>query len=209
MDRDIAAVWQRVTACLGQYTSTLDFRPGAGDAEIDAVEAAIGARLPDDYRAWLRLHDGENDADDRVEWLPGGGRLLPVAVTLERWRDEQESLDDDGLDAFDDGDRIRCVIHHPGRIVIAGNAFGDGDNTYLDLIPAPAGSVGQIIVATSECDFEVVGSSFLDFLRRFATAFEDGALAVDASEDPPRVDFTGKQNPWERWEAVLRNVVPR
>jgi hypothetical protein len=35
--------------------------PGAGDAEIEACEAEFGIRLPEDYKAFLRISNGFND----------------------------------------------------------------------------------------------------------------------------------------------------
>jgi cell wall assembly regulator SMI1 len=207
----VVDLWDRVTACLGEHGSSLRVRDGASEAAIAELEAGLGVELPDDFKDWLRLHDGEDHAEDRVEWLPAGGRLLPVAVILERWRDEQEWVepDDEGFDYVADDERIRCVVRHPKRIVIAGNQWGDGDNTYLDLIPGPSGVVGQVIVATTECDFEVVGTSFLDFLSRWVSAFEAGTLSVRVEDDAgPRVDWTEKANPWDRWEAALRDAAP-
>lgn len=206
----VAEVWKRITTCLGEHASSLKLRDGASEVAIAELEQALGLELPADYKAWLRLHDGEDDVNGRVEWLPAWGRLLPIAVTLERWRDEQEWAQTDDDEAFGylmDDERIRGVVKHAKRIVIAGNRWGDGDNTYLDLIPGPKGMVGQVIVATSECDFELVGTSFLDFLTRWASAFEAGTLTVRTGGDSPRVDWTDKQNPWDRWEAALRNAL--
>lgn len=211
MQHAVSEVWKRITTCLGEHASGSKFREGASEAAIAEVERALGVELPADYRAWLQLHDGEDDAKGRIEWLPAWGRMLPIAVTLERWRDDQEwaqTDDDETFGFFQDDDRIRGVVKHAKRIVIAGNRWGDGDNTYLDLIPGPAGIVGQVIVATSECDFEVVGTSFLDFLQRWASAFEAGTLAVRAGEEGPRVDWAVKAHPSDRWESVLRDVSP-
>jgi cell wall assembly regulator SMI1 len=209
MTDPISEVWKRVTACLGEHASSLKLREGANEAAIAEVEQALGVELPADYKAWLRLHDGEDDVPDRVEWLPAWERLLPIAVTGERWRDEQDwaqTDDDEGFHYLTDDDRIRGVVRHAKRIVIAGNRYGDGDNTYLDLIPGPKGTVGQVIVATSECDFEVVATSFLDLLTRWVRAFEAGTLSVRTDRDSPRVDWTHKENPWDRWEAALREA---
>ena len=207
MDNAVSEVWKRITTCLGEHASSLKLRDGASEAAIAELEQALGVELPADYKAWLRIHDGEDHVEGRVEWLPAWGRLLSIETTLERWRDEQEwaqTDDDEGFQYVMDDDQIRCVVKHAKRIVIAGNVWGDGDNTYIDLIPGPKGTVGQIIVATSECDFEVVGSSFLDFLTRWASAFEAGTISVQTGGDSPRVDWTHKENPWDRWEAALR-----
>ncbi len=202
--------WRRVVACLAEHAERLQLCPPASADAISELERGIGSELPGDYRAWLSLHDGQ-DQRASIEWLPGYGRLLAAEVVLERWRDDQEWVeeDDEGLESTQDDDRIRNVVRHAKRIPIAGNIWGDGDNTYLDLVPGPSGTIGQVIVATSECDFEVIGSSFTDFLRRWATAFEDGTLMIDTTQDPPRVDWATKKNPWDRWEAALRSVRPR
>lgn len=208
---EIAEVWGRVTTCLADHATTLQLRPGASEASIVELERELGVELPADYKAWLRLHDGEDHVEGRVEWLPAWGRLLPIEDTLERWRDEQEwaqSDDDEGFAMFDDGDRVRRVVKHAKRIVIAGNQWGDGDNTYLDLIPGPAGTVGQVIVGVTECDFEVVGRSFTDFLSRWAAAFEAGRLSVGTLDGQLRVDATDKDHVADRWEARLREVAP-
>ena len=210
MQDRVSAAWSRILACLGPHATTLRLRPGASEAALAEAEAAIGVTLPADLRAWYRLHDGEAHAPGRVEWLPAGGRLLPLAVVAERWRDEQEwaSADDPGLLHTQDDGRICSVVRHALRIVIAGNQWGDGDNTYLDLVPGPSGTPGQVIVATSECDFEVVGTSFVDFLERWAAAFEAGELRVVNGREGPRVDLAQKPEAWSRWEGALRAVRP-
>lgn len=206
----IAHLWHRLVQALGPAGQTL--RPLPGRADLQPIEDGLGLRLPDDYRAWLALHDGEDDVAGRVEYLPGGGFLLPADVTLQRWTDNQEWFqgdDDTGQAPFQDGDRIRNVVFHARRVMIASNRFGDGDNTFLDFCPGPAGTAGQVIVATSECDFEVVGASFEDFLRRLATALEEGLLEVRPARggNGPRVVARGDEH--GRWESVLREVTPR
>jgi cell wall assembly regulator SMI1 len=202
--------WGRVIAGLGSYGGTVRARPGRSD--LGRLEGALGFALPEDYRAWLALHDGEQDVPGRVDFLPAGGFLLPSDTVLERWVDPDgwnQSDKDPGYAEFQDDDRIRNVVRHARRVMIASNRYGDGDNTYLDFCPGPAGVAGQVIVATSECDFEVVGSSFEDLLRRLATALEDGLLETRAAErgNPPRV--VAKGTAYGRWESVLRGLTPR
>jgi cell wall assembly regulator SMI1 len=209
MSHRIANAFERVIAALGPHGATIAPRPGLADAS--ELEAAIGTPLPDDYKAWLALHDGEDNVGGRVDFLPTGEtHLLSASETLARYRDQREwfqSDDDPGFAQFNDDDRIRNVVSHARRVMIASNAWGDGDNMVLDLCPGPKGAVGQVIVATSECDFEVVGESFGDFLRRLATALEDGLLVVHEGKGAAHVVERGTE--YGRWEHVLRGVVPR
>lgn len=214
MSDDVSArlqhLWQRLVQALGPAGLTL--RPRPGRADVKPVEDQLGLRLPDDYRAWLALHDGEDHVPGRVEYLPGGGFLLPADVTLRRWADQQEWFqgdDDTGLASFQDDDRIRNVVFHARRVMIASNRYGDGDNTFLDFCPGPSGTAGQVIVATSECDFEVVGASFEDFLRRLATALETGRLEVRPARGGNGPQVVARGGGSGRWESVLRDVTPR
>ncbi len=86
--------------------------------------------------------------------------MLPIDVTLERWRDDQEWAQtdaDEGFEVLHDGDRIRGVVKQPAR---------------------------------------------------WASAFEAGVLTVQIRDELPRVDWAEKENPWDRWESVLRAVDP-
>lgn len=49
------AVWSRLVAALGVHAGDLRLREGATDLALSLVEAELGWRLPDDYRAWLRV----------------------------------------------------------------------------------------------------------------------------------------------------------
>jgi cell wall assembly regulator SMI1 len=209
MRHPVAPAFERVVAALGPHGATIAPRPGLADTS--ELEAAIGAPLPDDYKDWLALHDGEDDVGGRVDFLPTAEtHLLSARETMDRYRDQLDwfqSDDAEGFAHFSDDDRIRNVVSHARRVILASNAWGDGDNMYLDLCPGPKGTVGQVIVATSECDFEVVGASFGDFLRRLATALEDGLLVVHERNGAAHVVERGTE--YGRWEHVLRAVVPR
>lgn len=207
MQQRVKDAWTAVERSLGDAAGSLKLRPPTTAARITKAEKKLKVSLPEDYKAWLTLHDGEDHSDERIEWMPAGGRLLPLDTTLERWEEEQEYAQEADEDTQDD-DRILNVVRHPKRIVIAGNQWGDGDNTYLDLIPGPKGTPGQVIVATTECDFEVVGTSFVDFLERCAAAISAGVLSVQDSGGTLRVDLVDKPDPSMRWEAALRNVRP-
>src|SRR5690606_9869598 len=104
------------------------WRPGVSDDEIAAAEEAIGRPLPDDYKAFLRLHDGQEEAHG-VSILTGGGRLAPLEQVVSQHADSSEWADDSGYDYLDDEDRIRGIVFDDRRIAIGGSIWMDGDNT--------------------------------------------------------------------------------
>lgn len=173
------------------------FRHPASEGAIAEAERVIGAKLPESYRAFLRLHDGQDEGDVELQIIPGVSRLAAIEAVVAQWKDERESDDDSGeFDAFQERDRMRSVLRHAGRIPIAGSTFWDGDNTYLDLVPGPKGTVGQVITMTTECDFVVLAPSFGELLERVATLLESGALAWDEDEQQLVPAVKGRKKAW-------------
>ncbi|MBK7396206.1 MAG: hypothetical protein IPJ34_07885 [Myxococcales bacterium] len=82
--------------------------------------------------------------------MPGSGALAPLEQIVAQWKDERDNDQEDDEPEAEGG--IYTVMSHPRRIPIAGSRWWDGDNTYLDLHPAPKGTEGQLIMFTSECD---------------------------------------------------------
>ena len=62
---DIKRAWELVCLKLRQCGKNpeLIFRPGAGEEVLAAAEERLGAKLPTDYRCFLRMHDGQVCAD--------------------------------------------------------------------------------------------------------------------------------------------------
>jgi cell wall assembly regulator SMI1 len=69
--------------------------PGAGEADIQALEAGIGARLPEDVRTVLGMHNGQRETmvperlDPAVPCLPTL-MFLSTDLILRAWRMWQE-----------------------------------------------------------------------------------------------------------------------
>ncbi len=53
-------LWQRLEGVFAAQRWPVALRPGASEVEIARVEAALGLPFPDDLRASLRIHDGED-----------------------------------------------------------------------------------------------------------------------------------------------------
>jgi cell wall assembly regulator SMI1 len=126
----VVEAWAGVVRCLGVHAPKLYLHQGASLSQIADLEQILGLTLPEDYKAWLQLHDGQSsrpvedenlatatesivdDIDDEepvfsrpqppVNWLPTLGQMLPSAVVAERWQDEQKC--DPVTNLFEDED---------------------------------------------------------------------------------------------------------
>jgi cell wall assembly regulator SMI1 len=156
----------------------LHWRLPAKESAIAAAEKTIGLPFPDDFRASLLVHDGQEPGHESIfEWLPGHAPLAPLdAIVAEhasqRKRfDEIESADPPQLIA---GDRLHHYFWHPKRIPIAGNEWFDQDNTYLDFFPGPSGVAGQLAMFGKGCFGVVHGPGFRTAVTLFVESLESG-----------------------------------
>jgi len=172
-------LWERLGSWAAKNAGrNLGLRKGASEPSIAAAEKTLSLRFPDDFRASLLLHDGQDaDNDDNLfEWMPGCSPLASLDAIVERWKEEVELAEEysEGDVAVVERGRLHSVLWHPKRIPIAGNRWWDGDNTYVDLFPGPKGKSGQLITFVTECDLVVLGPSFREALTLYVEALEKG-----------------------------------
>jgi len=193
--------WDRLVRALGATAGELGLRPPATETDLVATEVMVGHPLPADYRAWLAIANGQETTGLSI--LPPGGWLISHDRLIEQWTHERnfdlEEAEYDGAPIEDHG-RVRGFVHHPRRITIGGWYDLDGDNAMLDLIPGPDGTEGQIMTFVSECDFEVIGTSFGAYLDRVAALVEAGKLTPGMENDAPKL-CTPQGG---RWEFLVR-----
>jgi cell wall assembly regulator SMI1 len=199
--------WRRLLGALGPHVDRLHLRKGASETSIVAAETLLASRLPADYRAWLSIADGQEP--EGLSILPTGGWLISIDRLLEKWiHDRNFELDDSPEtedDAPDDDDEVQWFVFHPKRITIGGWHFLDGDNTLIDLVPGPAGTMGQLADFVSEHEIEVIAPSFDAYIERVAELVEQKKLVVVDTDAGPRLnvpDGTG------RWEWLMRGAPP-
>jgi cell wall assembly regulator SMI1 len=172
-------LWERLGSWAAKNAGReLGLRKGASESSIAAAEKTLALRFPDDFRASLLLHDGQDAGDDDslFEWMPGCSPLVPLEAIVERWKEEVELAEEypnDDIKVVEHG-RLHSVLWFSKRIPIAGNRWWDGDNTYLDFFPGPKGKSGQVITFVTECDLVVLGPSFRQTIALYVEALEKG-----------------------------------
>lgn len=209
------ALWDRLEAHAQKHGRSLRLRPGAAEADIAAVEQTLGITLPAEYRESLLLHDGQDGTDSDnppFEWMPGCGPLASIKAIPEQWTFEQDNVMD--YEIVEATPAIFQFLAHPKRIPIAGNQFWDGDNTSLDLTPAPAGTVGQIITLYTECDHVLLGASFRIALENYLAALDSGdwiydpALGHTRHKDQPPDTYPHESLEFSKWLEATGRVAP-
>lgn len=178
---------------------------GASTEDIEQVERETGLVIPDDYKAFLKQHNGES-GESWLAILGDGNQLLsceaivaqyqleqeigqqyhdPEMETIKAWRESAE----EGI-IFVTGP-VKPLMLHPKWLPMTcmnGDVF-----RYFDYDPAPGGVAGQIIEVDPECcSYEVIAGSFSDLVAGYCADLESGVYAVDDEHDIQRV--TEKQH---------------
>lgn len=203
------AAWSRIEAWLTSNlpSALTNLRPPSTAEDLAQLEATLARSLPPALRAYLTLHDGEQDG-----WvssaLPDGHWLLPCAQLAELWQQQASLAEEEGgtEDAFDfwkaqveDG---IIFVQGPVKPKFGSRAWVpfstmDGHvQRFVDLDPAPGGLEGQVIeVDLESCTYRVLSPSFADFLEVYATSLEQGDFSV--GDDGLRSDESNLVSPTE------------
>ena len=178
-------IWTRITNWIETHAPQLleVLQPGASEAQLSELEAALSIRLPDDVKALYRLCNGQSSFD---YGLLNGNEFLSLERMQDEWTVWKDLLDAGELVADDDiqGDRIEAGIckvwWSPKWIPLTYN--GGGDHDCLDIAPAEEGVSGQIITMWHDDDErKVLAPGIRDWLQQYAVQLESGQLVF--SED--------------------------
>jgi cell wall assembly regulator SMI1 len=177
---DVAARWKTIAAWLAdEHPEALEqFNPPATEAAIAKAEKDLGVTLPEDYKAFLRIHNGQ---DEFAPWV-GIGALLPVEklkVATEHIFGEDTPVPDSATV----GDGVRRVEYSKGWIPITASARGR-ENQCIDLDPAPGGTKGQIVeYVADDWSRPLLATSFADLLAKFFEKSQTGDVDFDRFDD--------------------------
>ncbi len=138
----------------------------AADADIKALEATIGSKIPDDFKQSLKIHNGQKNLS--VGLLYSGG-LLSVENILKEWNMWKQLLDAGELKSetiSEPQGAIRNDWWNQLWLPIASD--GSGNSTCIDLAPDRNGTLGQITDLDHEAaDRIVLADSFKEWFSRY------------------------------------------
>ncbi|WP_218943746.1 SMI1/KNR4 family protein [Pseudoduganella albidiflava] len=183
--------WAALEAWLGKNwpEGLQDLNPPASAEEIEALEAALGVRLPGDFVDFLKVHNGQKGNAgglfDNSEFLSTGAILEQWTV----WKDLLDSGEFQGIES-DPASGIRSDWWHARWIPFTHN--GGGDHYCLDLAPAPGGIDGQVITMWHDMGTrEVEAAGIRPWFARYVDAVLAGKYAYsDDFGGLVDIDFT-------------------
>lgn len=184
MNRPVNVAWDVIHDWMKRECPVLlpTLNPPASQSDLVALEKAVGAALPDDFKASYRIHNGS------ARW-PGPIIGVPMLSTtdIQRVWSKLQAVAKDWREmlpiqaSFKKG-AIREDAVNPKWIPFLGP---DEDNYVgLDFDPGPAGSKGQIInFGADEFKYDskryVLAPSFGAFLNLVADLMNEGKVVTD------------------------------
>ncbi len=177
----VARCWQRIERWLATFApaSTRQLRPGAEPAALQEAEARLGVKLPADFKASCRFHDGM-EPESRLLLgnydLSAVGGIANLRVQTAEAPDRTPSWVKEGRQL-----PVQPVWWHSAWLDIAwGEAGGIGrPHLCLDLAPTPGGTVGQVLAWSNDgAVSEVLFPSFAALLVTWADQLEAGLYVV-------------------------------
>ena len=170
------AIAQRFDAWLAEHALSGTLNAGGDAAALDRLEAVIGKELPGDFRAYYRIHDGQQPYP------------APQLIDLEELLSVDRILDERKIwfDLLVDKGGNRSGFPHPSEpdggikndwyneFWVPFTYNGSGDHLCLDLDPATGGTYGQVIrMWHDDPRRPLIATSFRDFM----TEYVDGLYA--------------------------------
>lgn len=139
-------LWQQLESILEETNPSVltDLAPPATDTEISDLQDKLGVKLPDDFIATLKIHNGQRG---KADGLFDGSEFLSTSRILQEWTMMKEVFDSGEFDGFNPDDLssegVKSGAWIPKWIPII--SFGNGDIWCLDLDPGEDGHYGQVI----------------------------------------------------------------
>jgi cell wall assembly regulator SMI1 len=162
-------LWQRIERWLTAHAPDLldELAPGASEEDLIQGEAALGVKLPEDFKALYRLHNGG------CFLPPWGERTRPLkSIVQDREMIKEWDQNDDNFFSDKPAGPVQPLRGHPEWIPFFWVGYG-GEYLCLDLAPGPGGRTGQVILRPHEYDpARFITNSFEALIAQIADDLE-------------------------------------
>jgi cell wall assembly regulator SMI1 len=181
-------LWDRFEAMLGAHAPDLlaSLRPPANEAQIAATEAKLGVTFPAEVRCAYLRHDGSTHQDGTQQgWFFTSSNWWACLEEMEvNWEmkvdvsNDARKYPDSSLFPIPDvtwDDLKIAPVWWSEKWIPIGHSM-TGPSIYIDLDPAPKGTIGQLINDGGMQDAELISNSLDHYLESLIKRVESGLL---------------------------------
>lgn len=167
MTSKVTDIWQQIHHELSMISPEIgaSFNNGATEAQLIELEKMIGQTLPEDFKDYLRLFNGQNNQDIL---FVGYNSLLSIEKIITFYQMKMDLFADEPPIDWITVNKIQPMIWDKGWLPFAD--FEASNQLVLDLNPAQSGTFGQIISMSSGIDYQsdeiVVATDFREFSEK-------------------------------------------
>lgn len=199
--------WDKIQAQLDKHkvNGLIGLNTGASEEQLISLEKSINLSLPDDFKSFYRVHDGQHGGFGMFFGL----EFLSIGSIEEEWNSWNEIID-----MNNDSDFIESAGSEPAGFIkhlyvnpkwIPFTHDQSGNHIGLDFDPDSKGRAGQIITFGRDDLVKIVkASSFADFIEKYIHELSSLNWTIDESEGWIINDkgFNGHYHEWYTERAV-------
>ena len=162
--------------------------PGAADDELTNLEKTVQQTLPETFKDFYRIHNGQAEINCFANGLIFGLRLLPINDIIDRWKgwidisggDYNEEFAED-MFSHPDG-YMKKLYANPGWIPVTDDC--EGCHLGFDYDPDVKGTKGQFIAFGRDTETKILlAATFEEFLDKYIRDLENRAWNIEAGGD--------------------------
>ena len=189
MNNNTKYLWQKIQQSLLAIAPSIgrSFQKPAQEAQIKALEDTIAQPLPESFKEYLRIFNGQEQSDS-PHYFMGYNLLLPIDEIIETYQMQVEDFEGESIADDINSNKIQPVLWDKGWV-----PFTDFEATTricIDLNPATNGVKGQVIMLYPGIDYQsdevVLANSFEEFTQKIWNildakdySFEEGIIEQD------------------------------
>lgn len=209
--------WKVFDALLTQKAPTMlaGLRPSASAENIDAAEAAIGHALPNELKAAFAAHDGQDDnwtayyaLFGRWRWHSLSGMVNAYRRKLRALEEALDSCEERALfvqaeDAMPPDQAVRTDLWNASWIPFGWD--NAGTSLLIDLAPAPAGRMGQVVAwdSVDRARPKPLAQNLGLLLQSLATAVSQGSVICALNDEYPGWTLTESGQALDRFPCAI------